>query len=70
MAVWACGDGLGAADTWTLDLGTLQWQRMDPVNGPRLPADCSDNCNVYQIADYDRNTQTVFFSVFPNVSIR
>jgi len=54
----ACGNGSNAKDTWTLDLGTLQWQRMDPVNGPTVPS--SGCCNYWAVAAYDPNTQTVF----------
>jgi hypothetical protein len=58
----ACPDGLGASDTWTLNLNSLQWKRMDPVNGSPLPSDCGNQCNVYSIADYDPNSRTVFLA--------
>jgi hypothetical protein len=48
------GNGFGSNDTWTLNLATLKWQRMDPVaGGPPTAAFGS-------MADYDPNTQTVF----------
>jgi len=30
---WACPEGNVANDTWTLDLATLRWTRMDPTKG-------------------------------------
>jgi hypothetical protein len=44
-------------DTWTLDLSTLQWQRMDPANGPAVPA--SFYGSVVANAAYDPNSKTV-----------
>ena len=54
----ACGPGNGANDTWTLDLATLTWRRMDPVTiagGGRPPNDLLNSSS-----DYDPNTQLVF----------
>ncbi len=56
----ACANGLHAQDTWTLDMKTLQWQRMDPVNGSPTPVQSVGE--TYQIAAYDPNTQTVFMN--------
>ena len=53
----ACPNGLHDQDTWTLDMSTLQWQRMDPVNGSPTGVGVT-----YQIAAYDPNTQTVFMN--------
>ena len=50
----ACGPGGGGGNTWTLDLSTLQWLHMDPVNGAKPPV------NLGQNAAYDPNTKTVF----------
>lgn len=54
----ACGNGSGAKDTWTLDMASLTWQRMDPVNGYN-PAGGGYAPNTWANAAYDPNTQTV-----------
>ena len=46
--------GFASNDTWTLDLSTLQWQRMDPVTGGS-PAHAFG-----VVSDYDPNTRTVY----------
>lgn len=46
-------DGCQTQDTWTLDLATLKWKRMDPVNGEVPMAG-------HPVADYDANTGHVF----------
>jgi hypothetical protein len=56
----ACENGAHAQDTWTLDMATLQWTRMDPANGPTLPVNASGP--TYQIAAWDPNTQTVMLN--------
>jgi purple acid phosphatase-like protein len=48
------GIGFAGNDTWTLNLATMQWQRMDPVNGG------TPGANYGAMADYDPNTQTIF----------
>jgi hypothetical protein len=54
----ACGGGNGASDTWTLDMSTLQWTRMDPVNGFAPPFNLTGVTN-YALTAYDPNTRTV-----------
>jgi hypothetical protein len=51
----ACTSGGGQADTWTLNLGTLQWTRMDPPKGaqPRTIIGVV-------MSDYDPNSKLVF----------
>jgi hypothetical protein len=51
----ACTNGGGGNDTWTLDLESLQWTRMDPHKGlaPRT-------INGVVMSDYDPNTKLVF----------
>jgi hypothetical protein len=51
----ACTNGGGSNDTWTLNLATLQWTRMDPHKGtePRT-------INGVSMSDYDPNTKLVF----------
>jgi len=51
----ACTNGGGSDDTWTLNLGTLQWTRMDPHKGfqPRTMSGVV-------MSDYDSNTKLVF----------
>lgn len=56
----ACGNGTGASDTWTLDLSTLQWTRMDPANGCGVPSSLGGN--VYSVAAYDPTTRTVLLA--------
>src|SRR5712691_8609853 len=50
----ACAAGNSGGDTWTLDLATLAWKRMDPTAGGH-PTD-----NLAASADYDPNTGLVF----------
>jgi PKD repeat protein len=45
-----------ALDTWTLDMNTLQWQRMDPTAG-NPPTGYGPG---WSIAAYDPNSKTVF----------
>jgi hypothetical protein len=47
--------------TWTLDLATLTWQRMDPVNGAIQPKDYGGG-TVVNFADYDPTTGLVFLT--------
>ena len=56
----ACGNGTSLQDTWTLDLATLQWQRMDPTNG--FPTPSTYGGNNISVAAYDPNTRTVLLS--------
>jgi hypothetical protein len=56
----ACGNGETATDTWTLDMNTLEWQRMDPVAGSPVPADLLGN--EWSVADYDPNSRTVLLA--------
>ena len=51
----ACTNGGGSDDTWTLNLGTLQWTRMDPHKGAQ-PRTISG----VVMSDYDPNTKLVF----------
>lgn len=51
----ACDNGNAADDTWTLNLGNLEWQRMDPANGSQPSSSFLFN----MLADYDPNTQKV-----------
>jgi hypothetical protein len=46
--------GFASNDTWTLNLATLQWQRMDPTSG-------GPPANAYGVvSDYDPNTRNVY----------
>jgi hypothetical protein len=49
------GAGFASTDTWTLDLRTLQWKRIDDPN-TRSPL----GSDFGVVADYDPNTQRVF----------
>jgi hypothetical protein len=55
----ACAGGGGGDDTWTLDLASLKWQKMDPVNisgarqGPL-------GTPLAAVSAYDRNSRLVF----------
>jgi hypothetical protein len=51
----ACTNGGGSDDTWTLDLGTLRWTRMDPHKGPQPRTIIG-----VVMSDYDSNTRLVF----------
>ena len=53
----ACTNGGGSNDTWTLNLGTLQWTRMDPHKGaqPRTIIGVV-------MSDFDSNTKFVFLN--------
>ena len=53
----ACGSGDSDSDTWTLDLGTLEWKQMDPANGFSTPS--SFNGSVIPVAAYETATRTV-----------
>ena len=55
----ACGNGGSAEDTWTLDLSTLQWTRMDPANGSLIPSTFIAPGRNYAVTAYDPNTRTV-----------
>ena len=50
-----CNSGNAADDTWMLNLGNLEWQRMDPTNGERPTSSFLFN----MISDYDPHTQKV-----------
>jgi hypothetical protein len=50
----ACTTGGVANDTWTLDLGSLTWERMDPANGG------NPGQRPGAVADYDPETELVF----------
>ena len=52
----ACSSGTQLDDTWTLDLGSLQWTRMDPTAGITATSDFYYN----MLAAYDPNTQKVY----------
>ena len=59
----ACGNGSSAEDTWTLDLSTLQWTRMDPANGSLHSRHI--HCpweKLSAVTAYDPNTRTVLLS--------
>jgi hypothetical protein len=58
----ACAAGDHLEDLWTLDLSSLSWQRMDPVNGAsgQQPKDFSTP--VPAIAVYDPNSQLTLIS--------
>jgi uncharacterized protein YceK len=46
--------GFASNDTWTLNLATLRWQRMDPTTG-------GPPANAFGVvSDYDPNTQSVY----------
>ncbi|MBI2669681.1 MAG: DUF2341 domain-containing protein [Candidatus Yanofskybacteria bacterium] len=52
----ACAAGNTTSATWTLNLSTLQWTRMDPTNGPTQ----ASVFNNVVLSDYDPNTRLVF----------
>jgi len=49
-------------DTWMLNLSTLQWTQMNPVNGfdPYTGSSTTFSGFFYAVSDYDPNTDTVF----------
>ena len=49
------GAGFASTDTWSLDLATLLWKRVD---SPTTPGPLGNDFGV--VSDYDPNTQTVF----------
>jgi len=51
----ACTNGGGGNDTWTLNLATLEWRRMEPVKGtdPRT-------INGVTMSDYDAGSKLVY----------
>jgi hypothetical protein len=53
----ACASGSPSRATWTLNLGTLQWERRDPTSGVNPPAGWT---NLASVSDYDPNTHLVF----------
>ncbi len=53
----ACSGGSGDSDTWTLDLGTLQWKRMAGNGGGQLVG-----WNLGALSDYDPVSKLVYLS--------
>jgi len=49
-------------DTWLLNMSTLKWTQMDPVNGfnPYTGSSTTSSSTFYAVADYDPNTDAVF----------
>lgn len=51
----ACSPGKAGKDTWILDLSSLKWHRMDPVDGPQ-----PITVVLAAIADYDPKSELVY----------
>ncbi len=53
----ACGNGSHVNDTWILNTANLQWQNMNPTNGPITPTSYGQ---YFAVTGYDPLNQTVF----------
>ncbi len=60
--VVACNNGSHLEDLWTLDLTSMSWLRMDPVNGASGQQPKDFYTPVPPIAVYDPNSQLAFIS--------
>ena len=57
-------------DTWMLNMSTLQWTQMDPVNGfnPYTGTSATSSNTAFAVSDYDPNTDTVYVA-WSNISL-